>query len=210
MHRADALAELGVGPGDDLRTVRRAYHRLLRERHPDLVAGAGTSGNATRETTRLIEAYDLVVALIRSDPAGRIPDEADGSDATGHLDGSPTGAPPNEQATEGSGPVDPPPSGVEAADEDALLVDAPPDLAWAFLVEAAARVGNTAYVDPSLGLLEIMVRFDGGPTCSVVFTLQGRGRYTEIMCSMASIEAAPTPPIAPVVDALVDALQTLG
>ena len=191
MRCADALSELGVGPGDDLPAVRRAYHRLLRERHPDLVAGHVPDDDATRHTTRLIEAYEIVVELLASSSDGRIPVEPDSADAARE----PTATTPVH---------------ADALDEDALLVDAPPDLAWVLLVDAAARVGSTAYVDPSLGLLEIMVRFEGGPTCSVVFTLQGRGQHTEIMCSMASIESAPTPPIAPVVDALVEALLALG
>ena len=51
-----------------------------------------------------------------------------------------------------------------------------------------------------------MVRFEGGPTCSVLITLQGRAHHTDAFCTMESIEAAPTPPIRPVVEALVDEL----
>jgi hypothetical protein len=63
-----------------------------------------------------------------------------------------------------------------------------------------------AYFDRHLGLLETVVRFEGGPTCSVLITLQGRAFGTEAFITMESIEAAPTPPIGPVVDALVDEL----
>ena len=49
----------------------------------------------------------------------------------------------------------------------------------------------------------ILVRFEGGPTCSVLCTLQGRAFVTEVGCTMDSIEAGPTPPLRPVVEALV-------
>lgn len=200
MDPADALAELGLAPGDDATTVRRAYHRLLRERHPDLAAGTAAR-EADVATARLIEAYELVMVLVGEAADGLVP--------------TPVAQQPDATTTRGdaTGTVDlarhdvP---AVDADDEDSLLVDAPPDLTWQLLVDAAARVGDIAYIDRSLQILEIVVRFEGGPSCSVVFTLQGRGQHTEIMCSMASIEAGPTPPIAPVVDALVEALTALG
>ena len=65
------------------------------------------------------------------------------------------------------------------------------------------RVGDVAYVDAQLGILEIIVRFEGGPSCSVVMTLQGRATHTKVFCSMESIEAAPAPAIRPVLEALV-------
>ena len=86
------------------------------------------------------------------------------------------------------------------------MLDAPADEAFAALFEAAGRVGHVAYFDRNLGLLETVVRFEGGPTCSVLITLQGRAYGTEAFCTMESIEAAPTPPIAAVIDALVEEL----
>ena len=95
----------------------------------------------------------------------------------------------------------------QALDEDTIAVDAPPDETYAALHEAAGRIGDIAYVDRQLGILETIVRFDGGPSCSVVMTLQGRGRTTEVFSTMESIEAAPAPPIGPVIDALVAELR---
>jgi hypothetical protein len=96
-----------------------------------------------------------------------------------------------------------PPSAPPKAEGDSLWLDVPADEAFAALFEAAGRVGHLAYFDRHLGLLETVVRFEGGPTCSVLVTLQGRAFGTEAFVTMESIEAAPTPPIAPVIDALV-------
>ena len=91
-------------------------------------------------------------------------------------------------------------------DQDSITLDVPADEAFAALFDAAGRVGHVAYFDRHLGILETVVRFEGGPSCSVLITLQGRAYGTEAFCTMESIEAAPTPPIAPVVDALVEEL----
>ena len=98
--------------------------------------------------------------------------------------------------------------GVEAQllEGDAIAVHAPAEEAFALLFEAAGRVGHIAYFDRQLGILETVVRFEGGPTCSVMITLQGRAMYTEAFCTMASIEAAPTPSIQPVVEAIIEEL----
>jgi len=89
------------------------------------------------------------------------------------------------------------------SEADSLFLDVPADEAFAALFEAAGRVGHVAYFDRHLGMLETVVRFEGGPTCSVLVTLQGRAFGTEAFVTMESIEAAPTPPIAPVIDALI-------
>ena len=97
---------------------------------------------------------------------------------------------------------------VEAeTDGDTIAIAAPPPEAYALLLEAAARIGGIGYVDRQLGILEVIVRFEGGPSCSVLLTLQGRAFVTEAFCTMESIEAAPTPPLRPVVEALVEELR---
>jgi hypothetical protein len=95
---------------------------------------------------------------------------------------------------------------VEMADSDTIAVHAPADEAFGLLFEAAGRVGHVAYFDRQLGMLETIVRFEGGPTCSVLITLQGRAHLTEAFCTMESIEAAETPPIRTVVEAIVHEL----
>jgi hypothetical protein len=96
---------------------------------------------------------------------------------------------------------------VSRLDQDCFTIEAPADEAFAALFEAAGRVGHIAYFDRNLGILETVVRFEGGPTCSVLLTLQGRAHGTEVFCTMESIEAAPTPPISPVIEAIVDELS---
>ncbi len=181
MELDEALGVLGVSRGASSDEVRRAYLRLIRDRHPDR---ADSGPDANRLTARLNEAHSIVRrALAETDddvvPRRAAPDEAQPVD----------------------GPVEAP---IEVrADEDSLTIAAPADEAFAVLFEAAGRVGHIAYFDRHLGILETVVRFEGGPSCSVLITLQGRAEGTEAFCTMESMEAAPTPPIAPVVEALV-------
>jgi len=108
----------------------------------------------------------------------------------------------------GTTPSPPEPSVPNAASSgDSIFLEVPADEAFAALFDAAGRVGHVAYFDRHLGILETVVRFEGGPSCSVLITLQGRAHGTEAFCTMESIEAAPTPSIAPVIDALVDELR---
>lgn len=179
MDTREALGVLGLEPGVALDDVRTTYHRLLHTHHPD-IAGPG----ATAHTARLIEAYGILVAahdLTEQPEPERAPPP-----------------PPNPVA----GPE------VTALDEDTIAIVAPAPEAFAHLYEAAGRVGDISYVDRNLGILEIIVRFEGGPSCSVVMTLQGRAHFTEVFCTMESIEAAPAPPIAPVIDALIEELAS--
>ncbi len=176
----DALAALAVTRGASEHDVRRAYRRLIGAAHPDR---AGGDPDATRRTARLTQAYAMVRRALAEGQLGQAP------------------AAVAEPAVEvvATAPA-------AEIDQDSLVLDAPPDEAFAALFEAAGRVGHVAYFDRNLGLLETVVRFEGGPTCSVLITLQGRVYGTEAFCTMESIEAAPTPPIAPVIDALVEEL----
>jgi DnaJ domain len=176
----EAMGVLGIGPGATSVEVRAAYRRLIRDHHPDL----DSTTDATRRTAELTQAYALVQRQLASSPDGRIEAAPD--------------------------PLVPPPAAtsvpVKEIDGDSILLDVPADEAFAALFEAAGRVGHVAYFDRQLGILETVVRFEGGPSCSVLITLQGRAHGTEAFCTMESIEAAPTPPIGPVVDALVEEL----
>lgn len=198
MDLIEAREVLALTDGVTLDEVRTAYRRLLHVHHPDVAPEA----DAQARTAVLIQAYEVVVAWAAEHgtsgdvlrwPAPPTPPPA-ASRPPGHA--------PHERPDEPFDVVD-----AQALDEDTIAVDAPPPEAYAALFEAASRVGNIAYVDRQLGIIETMVRFEGGPTCSVVMTLQGRATYTEVFCTMESIEAAPAPPIAPVIDALVEALR---
>jgi hypothetical protein len=191
----EALAVLGISRGTRDTDVRAAYRRLVSAGHPDR-ADAGP--DATRLTARVTQAYAVVRRAV--DQAG-----------DGIVPVTPAARPPPVPE-----PAAPPPSadpdrwaegtGVSQVDQDSITIAAPADEAFAALFEAAGRVGHLAYFDRHLGILETVVRFEGGPSCSVLITLQGRAYGTEAFCTMESIEAAPTPPIAPVVDALVQEL----
>ena len=191
MDTLEALDLLGLDDGADAAAVRAAYRRQVRRHHPDVV---GPGEGSHRATSDLVEAHELLLAELEASATGTIARPAP----------SPPPPPPPP------GPVvrrtvDPVPAA--GLDEDSIFVDVPPDEAFPALYEAAAAVGDVAYVDRQLFILEIIVRFEGGPSCSVVMTLQGRSSGTEIFCSMESIEAAPAPPIAPVIVALVAALR---
>lgn len=185
---ADALAVLGLAPGSDADEVRSRYRSLMRVTHPDL-ADPGDI-DATARAADLGQAFRVVRRAMAESGDGCVPEPGPAS--------SSTGAPNAEPGTD-------PPIAVES-DGDTLHLDAPPDEAFQILLEAAAGIGGIGHVDRHLGLLEVMVRFEGGPTCSVLLTLQGRAFGTDAFCTMDSIEAASTPPIGPVMDALLAAL----
>ncbi len=196
-----ALDRLGLADGATVQDVRDAYRRELRRHHPD-VAGPGAAAHV--QTALLIEAYTVLI------------DHAEEHGLTAFT--RPT-LPPSPAPGPTAGPG---PAGIridadtgdpfevidaQALDEDTIAVDAPAPETFAALYEAAGRVGDVSYVDRQLGILEVIVRFEGGPSCSVVMTLQGRATYTEIFCTMESIEHQPTPPIKTVIDALVAELE---
>ena len=196
MDAAEALEVLGVREGSDLAGVRAAYRGLLRSVHPDV---ARDDADAHARTAQLTEAYEVIVAFVEAHGALPVPAPPD----------PPAPPPPPTPA-----PADhihhvEPAVQVAALDEGTIALDAPAPEAYGLLVEAAGRVGEVAYYDRRLGILEIIVRFEGGPSCSVVMTLQGRAHHTEVFCTMESIESTPAPPIAPVIDALVAALREL-
>jgi hypothetical protein len=191
MELREALAVLGVAPGTPMEEVRVHYRRLVRARHPDLRGDADASVRTAEVTT----AFAVVRAAVRDHGTGMVPEPPPVPPAA-HRDASPAAHRRQHRAAE-----------VDALESDTIAITAPPPEAYALLLDAAAEVGSVGYVDRHLGLLEILVRFEGGPTCSVLLTLQGRAFTTEVVCTMDSIEAAPTPPLRPVVEALVEALR---
>lgn len=195
MDLPEALAVLGLHPGVSMAEVRDRYRSLVRRSHPDLVAAEVGREEANAATARITAAFAVVRRAVL---------DADG-------DVVPEPAAPTSRAADDAAPAPPRPWEVDAveadADGDTIFIAAPPDEAYALLLDAAARLGGIGYVDRRLGILEVIVRFEGGPSCSVLITLQGRAFGTEVFCTMESIEAAPTPSIRPVVDALVEELQ---
>ncbi|MCD9622987.1 hypothetical protein [Rhabdothermincola salaria] len=199
MSLTEALGVLGVVPGTPLADVRLVYRSLVRRSHPDL----RHEPDATARTARITAAFATVRAATLATGGELVPAPAptppSASARTAAEGRPPTGAPGPTEATE-----------ADTVDGDTIAITVPPSEAFALLLDAAARVGSVGYVDRQLGLLEVLVRFEGGPTCSVLCTLQGRAFVTEVFCTMDSIEAAPAPPLRPVVEALVDALRSPG
>jgi len=183
----EALSVLGLKRSADEHQVRSAFHRLMRSHHPDVMA-PDPARSAEIDPALITEAYAVVSAALK-DPAFPM-----------------TATPVSASNT--SPPSTPPGSTAVACghDGDTIWIEAPPDEAYQLLYEATGHLGGVGHVDRNLGLLEIIVRFEGGPSCSVLFTLQGRAHGTDVFCEMESIEAAPTPSIAPVLDAILLAL----
>ena len=195
MSLAEALEVLGVAPGTPLTAVRATYRSLVRTSHPDL----RRERDATARTARITTAFATVRRATLDAGGDLVP-----------APSSPSAPPPASTRADPrrapAGPVET--TEADAVDSDTIAVTAPPSETFALLLDAAARIGSVGYVDRQLGLLEILVRFEGGPTCSVLCTLQGRAFVTEVGCTMDSIEAGPTPPLRPVVEALVEALRS--
>ena len=189
MNPVEAARVLGVGADADDHAVRAAYLREIRAHHPDR-AGPGASERAAV----IIEAYRV---LLHAAPEERTPP-----------------APPPEHPTSRSAAREPwghAPEGlappVRRLDGDALLLDAPADETFRWLLDAAHDVGEITYVDRSMPILEVLCRFVDEPATSLLLTLQGRGEGTEVFCTVESIEARPAPPAEAVVDLLELALH---
>jgi len=177
----EARAVLGVTATDGWNLVRAAYRRRIRAAHPD-THGVG----ATPTAVRLNEAYAVLSRAKRS----------------GTLAAPPAGRPP---APPPPPPPAPPPVGVAVEGADTVLLAAPPDEAFALLLEAGHRVGNVSYVDRSCAIFEVVVRQDD-ETCSLVVTLQGRAHGTEAFLTLEAMERAATLPPDRVVGRMVAAL----
>jgi hypothetical protein len=199
---AEALAVLGLRPGAPMAEVRERYRDLVRRSHPDLVDTDADRASATATTARITGAFAVVRRAVLDDGTDVVPEP--------HVGEHPV-PDPASGSTKAAAPRPWEVDVVEAdVDGDTISIAAPANEAYALLLDAAARLGGIGYVDRRLGILEVIVRFEGGPSCSVLITLQGRAFGTDAFCTMESIEAAPTPPIRPVVDALLEELRRPG
>lgn len=180
----EARAVLGLDGDATLADAVATHRRLQLRHHPDRSDDPG----ATAHSARLNQALDVLRAR-----AGA-PLTADPPPPPATTDG------PDRHGYEIEDHVD---VRVECG---SLFVAAPADETFLRLLEAASLMGDVGHLDLRLGLLELLVRPEGGPTCSVLFTLQGRAIGTEVFAEMESIESAPTPPLEPVLRALADAV----
>ena len=177
----EAAAVLGVAPGADADEIRAAFVAGIRLHHPDR-AGDRSGDRAAG----IIEAYRVL--------GGTSPTSA----PTGgpEPDHDPAPAPPAPSG--GAGDDGAPP--LARLDDDTLLLDAPADEAFRWLVDAAHDLGAITYLDRSGPIFEALCRFEGEPATSLVVTIQGRADGTEAFCTAESIEARPGPPVGAVVD----------
>lgn len=177
----EARSVLGLDRTATVADAVATHRRLQLLHHPDRSDEPG----ATVTSARLNQA--LAVLRAEADAPARVSTESAAS---------PTPAPTT--VDEELEPVD------VRLESGSIFVAAPTDETFLRLLEAAALMGDVGHLDLRLGLLELLVRPEGGPTCSVLFTLQGRALGTEVFAEMESIEAAPTPPLEPVLRALAD------
>jgi hypothetical protein len=202
---SEALTVLGLVPGQDLDEARQRFRELLLKTHPDVVGDRASAAEATDGTIALTTAFNVV------------------KDAVALGDGRLIPAPPDQESSEPTnadtesdtcrhraGNASPADTIEIRADGDSLFITAPPPETFGILLDAGSRLGGIGYVDRNLGILEVIVRFEGGPSCSVLMTMQGRAFGTDVFISMESIEADPTPALAPVLDALLEELVNLS
>ena len=189
MTPGEAARVLGVAATATPEQIRVAYRAQIRAHHPDR---AGSS-SADRAAT-IIDAYRVLTSP---------PPPAGAPDPRRPPNGRRASVPPRpEPVAIGLGA---PP--VRRLDADTLILDAPADETFRWLLDAAHDVGEITYVDRSMPIMEVLCRFEGEPATSLLLTLQGRGRGTEVFCTVESIEARPAPPAAAVVDLLELALH---
>jgi len=183
----EAWQRLGITPTTDLRRVRSAYLARLRNVHPDL----SPSPSANDATVELLRAYEVVLESLTT----------------------PVAAPPPP------GPVTPEPAphgtsieqlaGIGLLADDTIGIEAPPNEAYRVALEAAYRLGDVIHVEPSGGLLQVMLDLrdmDGTRRlCQLLVVLQGRGTgITELHCAVEPLDAAPPPPIQAILELFVD------
>ena len=60
----DAYELLGVEPNDDMQTIKKAYRKLIKEYHPDIIKSQGRDDEyikeATQKTQEINQAYEMI------------------------------------------------------------------------------------------------------------------------------------------------------
>ncbi len=175
---SEGLEVLGLTEGCSEAQARSSYRRLLHSTHPDRSAAS----DATDRTVFLTAAYEVVIAHLR---------------ASEHIRSTPGSAAAAEATVT-----------VDFVDAETIAIAAPAVEVVPMLVEAAHRLGDISYIDPSVGLLEVIVEFVGAPTSSVVLTLQGRANgTTEVFCSVEALSGGEVPGADAVANLLVRTLR---
>jgi hypothetical protein len=109
--------------------------------------------------------------------------------------------PPSTTVPEQPAPPDP-------VDVDSFYrVDVAPDELLARLAEAGHEVGEVVFVDPHVGILEIVVGDAPGVGQLAVTVGATSHNGTEVTFTLEPLGVTPAPPIGPVVDALMSAIR---
>jgi hypothetical protein len=182
---AAARNELGLGPSPTWTQVRIAYRAQIAASHPDRAGG---------DPTRAAIVTEAYATLERAHQEGRLVERST----------PPPTSPPPPPSRPPAAPMDEPP---EVLEGDTVHLVAPPDEAFARIVEACHRIGDVTYIDRSCAILETLVRVEGEGVCSLVITLQGRSNGTDAFCTLEAIEHVASPPVREVVERLVAALR---
>lgn len=190
MDVAGARAELGLGSAPTWTEVRVAYRAQIAASHPDRAGG---------DPARAAVVTEAYAVLERAHREGRLADRAPAPRPPAWR---PTA--PDRAVADGPPPLDEPP---EVLEGDTVHIAAPPDEAFARLLEACHRIGDVTYIDRSCAILEALVRVEGEGVCSLVITLQGRAHGTDAFCTLEAIEHVASPPVREVVERLLHALR---
>ena len=163
---------LGVEPACSETEIRAAYRMLLLRTHPDI----NSKADATERTMALTNAY-LILTSLEVDGA---PDQRE-QPAEDHGRNA---APKPERIVE-----------IQLLSDLTISVGAPASETLMLLIDMAHELGEISYLDPSAGLLEIVIEFVEEPTSSVLLSMQGRGNATtEVFCSVEPLSGGISPP----------------
>ena len=171
---------LGVEAACSEVEIRAAYRMLLLRTHPDI----NSKADATERTMALTSAYLLLTSLV--------------------VDPAPAAAQQEEPAQQAEPAARQGRRRTQKKEEEieilllgdlTISVAAPASETLMLLIDMAHELGEISYLDPSAGLLEIVIEFVEEPTSSVLLSMQGRGNATtEVFCSVEPLSGGISPP----------------
>lgn len=172
---------LGIPPGARGDAARAAYRRLVKRHHPDVSDEEG----AERRTAELTAAYRLV----------RAREQVRGREQVRAQEHVPT-------------PEPPPAAAARLLADDVIGLDTPLREALMLVLDAAHELGEVSYLDPSSGLVEVVVEFLQAPTSSVVLSLHATpGGHTAVACEVEPLSGGSAPPAAAVTQLVLETLR---
>ncbi len=165
---------LGVEAACSEAEIRAAYRMLLLRTHPDI----NSKADATERTMALTSAYLLLTSLV-VDPAPAAAQQEE-----------PTAPQGRRRAQKKGEEIE-----ILLLGDLTISVAAPASETLMLLIDMAHELGEISYLDPSAGLLEIVIEFVEEPTSSVLLSMQGRGNATtEVFCSVEPLSGGISPP----------------